>query len=217
MKHSALQATCQIFLLAISLGMSPRVTQAKAVIPRRVALTPSLGAVVLKLGSVGSEVKDVQSMLALMGYYTGPVDGNYTQATLQAVRQFQTEAGLNADGVVGPLTWQSLLPSVATLAEPVQPNNILETTSVRNISNPVRTSDSASVETLESFPVLVFEDRGPDVERLQERLAALNLYDGPLDGVFGLNTEQAVKNFQSQAGLTVDGIVGPATWQGLMK
>ena len=38
-------------------------------------------------------------------------------------------------------------------------------------------------------------------------------YDtGGVDGIFGANTETAVKKFQKDLGLTQDGIVGPETW-----
>ncbi|MGD1698464.1 peptidoglycan-binding domain-containing protein [Dapis sp. BLCC M229] len=36
-----------------------------------------------------------------------------------------------------------------------------------------------------------------------------------VDGIFGVATEEAVKNFQKSSGLTVDGIVGPQTWERL--
>lgn len=56
---------------------------------------------------------------------------------------------------------------------------------------------------------------GPDVSALQERLKEIGHYQGAVDGVFGPMTERAVRAFQSQVGLTVDGVVGPATWNAL--
>lgn len=56
---------------------------------------------------------------------------------------------------------------------------------------------------------------GPDVRNVQERMQQLGLYRGPLDGVFGPNTQAAVQAFQSQQGLVADGIVGPSTWNAL--
>jgi resuscitation-promoting factor RpfB len=58
---------------------------------------------------------------------------------------------------------------------------------------------------VESAVVLKRGDRGAAVRKLQ---AALEL---PVDGVFGPQTEKAVKSFQKRKGLTVDGIVGPDT------
>jgi peptidoglycan hydrolase-like protein with peptidoglycan-binding domain len=56
-------------------------------------------------------------------------------------------------------------------------------------------------------------DTGDDVKRLQ-RVFARTKALGPdsVDGVFGPQTEQAVKDFQQSEGLVADGIVGPTTW-----
>ena len=51
--------------------------------------------------------------------------------------------------------------------------------------------------------------RGADVKTLQTKL---NLYP---DGIFGSLTEEAVKQFQREKGLTADGIVGDNTWRAL--
>ena len=51
---------------------------------------------------------------------------------------------------------------------------------------------------------------GPDVERLQRELSQRG-YDIAVDGVFGEATETAVKKFQQDQNLTVDGIVGAQT------
>jgi len=53
---------------------------------------------------------------------------------------------------------------------------------------------------------------GEQAKRIQLRLQALGRYRGPVDGLFGGGTESAVKAFQSEAGLVVDGVVGPVTW-----
>lgn len=58
---------------------------------------------------------------------------------------------------------------------------------------------------------------GDDVKRLQRVLARHLLWNpfGPIDGNFDSSLESAVKSFQQANGLTVDGIVGPATWAAL--
>jgi len=56
-------------------------------------------------------------------------------------------------------------------------------------------------------------DTGDDVKRVQRVFARMKTL-GPEDvtGIFGPQTEQAVKDFQQSNGLVVDGVVGPITW-----
>jgi N-acetylmuramoyl-L-alanine amidase len=54
-------------------------------------------------------------------------------------------------------------------------------------------------------------DRGNTVREIQQRLKDWGYYKGAVDGIFGAQTESAVKSFQRKHALVVDGIVGPAT------
>ncbi|WP_419465924.1 spore cortex-lytic enzyme [Bacillus spongiae] len=58
---------------------------------------------------------------------------------------------------------------------------------------------------------------GEDVIELQERLRHLGFYKGKVDGVFGWGTYWSVRNFQSEFGLEVDGLVGATTKEKLTK
>jgi lipoprotein-anchoring transpeptidase ErfK/SrfK len=58
---------------------------------------------------------------------------------------------------------------------------------------------------------------GPDVKALQQRLAALKYYPGPVDSGFGSDTLEAVWAFQEVNRLPVDGVVGPATKRALVS
>ena len=67
---------------------------------------------------------------------------------------------------------------------------------------------------MNSGPTLHSGSTGPDVRRLQRLLVELkSLSFDHINGNLGPNTEAAVKDFQAGNGLTVDGIVGPQTWQ----
>ena len=56
--------------------------------------------------------------------------------------------------------------------------------------------------------------QGPDVERLQRALKGQDIAI-EIDGIFGGDTEAAVRLFQDRMGLVVDGIVGEGTWAAL--
>lgn len=60
-------------------------------------------------------------------------------------------------------------------------------------------------------------DRGEIVRVLQELLKAQGLFTVVPDGNFGPHTEEGVRCFQSRAGLKVDAVVGPATWEAFMS
>jgi peptidoglycan hydrolase-like protein with peptidoglycan-binding domain len=61
-------------------------------------------------------------------------------------------------------------------------------------------------------PVLSKGSTDPAVRDLQAALQALGQDPGPIDGIFGGKTESAVKKFQQQRGIAVDGIVGRVSW-----
>ena len=64
-------------------------------------------------------------------------------------------------------------------------------------------------------PTLQSGSTGEAVRELQIALQETGNDPGPIDGVFGSQTEAAVKAFQAQRGITVDGIVGPITWRNI--
>ncbi|MBN3946956.1 MAG: peptidoglycan-binding protein [Nostoc sp. NMS7] len=77
----------------------------------------------LKVGSQGERVSELQAALKLLGYYSGAVDGVYSENTASAVSRFKQAAGLNPDGVVDASTWQRLFPNqpVASTVPSSQP------------------------------------------------------------------------------------------------
>ncbi|WP_226658245.1 C40 family peptidase [Pseudalkalibacillus hwajinpoensis] len=79
-------------------------------------------------------------------------------------------------------------------------------------SNEVKQSDSVSSS---SNNVLNSGDRSEAVTALQTELESLGYYTYHVDGIFGQITEAAVKDFQEDEGLTVDGIAGPEVMSAL--
>lgn len=65
---------------------------------------------------------------------------------------------------------------------------------------------------LESKPVIsYYGSRGQEVSDIQTRLKQWGYYKGNVDGIFGYQTYEAVRHFQTKNGLAVDGIAGPKT------
>ncbi|MBF0478467.1 MAG: peptidoglycan-binding protein [Candidatus Omnitrophica bacterium] len=54
---------------------------------------------------VDADPKDVQRALKAAGYYDGAIDGKLGKSTRKAIKSFQKDYGLTADGVIGKKTW----------------------------------------------------------------------------------------------------------------
>lgn len=86
-------------------------------------LYPSPAAEALsKNGSTGAEVKAIQETLKDRGLYSGSIDGIYGAGTQAAVKKFQKQQGLTADGIAGPLTLKRLGVSVGAIPEANEAN-----------------------------------------------------------------------------------------------
>lgn len=75
--------------------------------------TPTPTEPLLRNGAQGSEVEKLQSRLKELGFYEGEVDGQFGNGTRNAVILFQTQHGLEADGIVGPATKELIYSSQA--------------------------------------------------------------------------------------------------------
>jgi peptidoglycan hydrolase-like protein with peptidoglycan-binding domain len=168
------------------------------------------------------------------------VDGVFGPETEEAVRSFQSSHDLKVDGIVGPQTSAALRGSTsgnaltATIAsvtpgqetststgtrsyaldeesnnsEPPDASSGESTASSESTVSSEGTAAGESTSSTETSPQKPSEEAvaTDEVQRLQN---ALHL---PVDGIFGPETEAAVRRLQARHGLTVDGIVGPETW-----
>jgi peptidoglycan hydrolase-like protein with peptidoglycan-binding domain len=65
----------------------------------------------LQRGSTGSKVKQLQTRLTELGFYTGPISGNFMNQTRDAVKAFQQHNAITVDGIVGEETWNMIFNS----------------------------------------------------------------------------------------------------------
>ncbi|MBE9224732.1 peptidoglycan-binding protein [Phormidium sp. LEGE 05292] len=102
--------------------------------------------------------------------------------------------------------------------EPTQPTQPL-TGSVPIYDTLPQLSDGNLTEyaATDAIPVLQLGSRGVVVEDVQKFLQQAGLYTGAIDGIFGLQSQAAVAQFQTQARLTPDGIIGFDTWKALVR
>ena len=144
---------------------------------------------VLRVGSMGSDVADLQARLTELSYYSGVIDGSYGLDTQTAVMEFQARHGLTPDGVAGRQTQDTLYSYAA------QPKYV--------------TVESAQQQA--QYQLLKSGSAGIEVRKLQGRLAELGYYSGGVDGIYGETTVTAVKAFQRNNGLSGDGQAGAQT------
>lgn len=174
---------------------------------------PTYPGVPLRLGSAGEDVRTVQRELNRIGRNYPAVrpvlgdDGIFDVETEEAVENFQRIFNLTPDGIVGKATWykiKSIFNAVKGLAE-------------------LESEGLTPEEVQRVYAELLREgDTGIGVATLQHYLLVLATFDNTLPmveetGVFGPETTAAVRAFQAQQGLAVDGIVGRDTWNALTR
>jgi len=165
-----------------------------------VAPTSSL----LRLGSQGEAVANVQAALKRLGYFEGKTDGDFGEYTENAVKSFQEQNGLTPDGIVGPSTLAKLSSSSARTARPTA-------TPTRK---PTATPKPTAVPSYENT-YLENGQSNNKVTQMQNRLISLGYLEGNASGRFCDITEMAVISFQTRNSLDTDGVAGPGTLQKL--
>ena len=94
-----------------------------------------------------------------------------------------------------------------------QGNFVVYEGDVTNAVSPAATAPAAQEAAVQETPAAsaVTTDK-PTNEQIQQALKGAGLYNGPVDGKIGPKTKQAIRKFQIQNELTVDGKVGKKTW-----
>ncbi len=155
----------------------------------------------LRKGYTGDDVRTVQQRLKELGYYTSSVDGVYGNGSIAAVKAFQKNNGLTADGLAGTRTFQVLFSSSAIPAG---------SSSSGNTDSGSQDSSSSSGSSSGVYESLRYGSKGDAVKQLQKALKNLG-YNVSADGDYGALTQMAVKAFQKCNDLEADGVAGSAT------
>ncbi|MEK7575232.1 MAG: peptidoglycan-binding protein [Patescibacteria group bacterium] len=141
-------------------------------------------------GDKGEAVRQLQTQLKALGYYSGTVTDVFDSAVREAVRRFQVTLRLNPTGYVDAGTRKKLgeeFLRLPVIAVPNPPSGYVFTES------------------------LALGARGEAVRQLQMKLRTLGYFSADTTGYFGPITRTAVINFQKAMGLEQVGIVGPKT------
>lgn len=145
----------------------------------------------LRSGSTGKYVTVLQEALKELGFYAGSASGSYDAATLSAVKAFQKKNGLKQDGIISPEMQQLIFEG-------------------KPLNSRGKKTDVKTLPLIEGYEMRL-NDRGEAVSRLQQQLAALGYYARTVTGVFDSATQKAVRAFQTEHHLYVDGVAGKKT------
>ncbi len=145
----------------------------------------------LKKGDENDAVKAMQQALIEKGYLKTEATGFFGSATESALKKFQKDNKLTADGVAGQETLQKLLGTQANTDKKTETAN----------------SNSASLKK---------GDEGDAVKAMQQALIEKGYLKTEATGFFGSSTESALKKYQKENNLTADGVAGQETLQKLL-
>lgn len=161
-----------------------------------------------QLGDRGAKISEIQKTLAMAGYPSS-TRGVFDQQTQEAVKLFQQAQGLTVDGVIGKKTLAALENPEAETKPASEPQQ----------TTPWPGVDEQTQATIQEEPTKSswkLGDRGTKVSEIQKSLVAAG-YLSRTDGVFDEKTKEAVRQFQQEQGLQVDGIAGENTLAALAE
>ncbi len=143
----------------------------------------------VRRGDSGDAVADVRERLVRLRLLPPAPQGDavFDEDVEQAVRTFQQQRGIPVDGIVGPQTFRHLEEARWSLGD-----RVLAYTAGHLI-------------------------HGDDVLDLQQRLSRMGFDCGRPDGIFGVLTDSALREFQRNVGLDADGMCGFTTYWALER
>ena len=180
---------------------------------RTLSILFSLAHRILRYGSDGEDVKELQKQLSNLGYYTKKIDGRYLDSTKKAVEELQKKNGLEVTGKADAELQEMILQG-RIMSKSDSPD--VTNTPAPNLSNFLvdENEDGVRVED-EPIPFtkkLKSGSSGKLVRQVQDRLLELGYYEGQVNGSYEKHTIRAVKKFQTQNGKEDTGVVDEETW-----
>ncbi|MBS1383625.1 peptidoglycan-binding protein [Flavonifractor sp. DFI.6.63] len=168
----------------------------------------------LRRGMVGENVIRIQYMLNRISQdypaipkIPTPLNGQFDEATEQAVRRFQQIFSLTPDGVVGSGTWYKM---------------VFLFVGITNLSELASEGQTVYQISYQSSGQLSEGDRGEGVRTIQYLLSVIaEFYDTvpapAIDGIYGPGTVRSVTAFQQTMGLPQNGVMDARTWEALYR
>lgn len=158
---------------------------------------------VLQQGSRDPEVAQVQRRLQDLNYFRGSITGFFGSQTRAAVIEFQRNNGLAPDGEVGSATRAALFNVRRPQSQQYNfefGNDVLPrlTDDFSNFDRPLDTNNLGERDVFREG------DRAFN-RRVQLRLRQLRYNPGPIDGIIGPQTRQAIREFQRDRDIFADG------------
>lgn len=150
-------------------------------------------------------IKELQQYLRYIDIHNGKSgiipDGIYGENTRNSVTEFQKNKGFEPTGIVDNETWDSIIEEY-------------------NLIIPFYETPSSIFPFRDNFSVIKKGDTGDVVYFIQIMLSVMKKDDIPypkIDGIYGDETEEAVKKYQSLSGLTPTGETDIFTWNNLSE
>ncbi len=151
----------------------------------------------VKLGDESDDALRVQERLAQLGYYEGELTGIFDEDSEDALKAFQANNLITDDGVCGSVTRTILFGISPIYAEATAPVVVPD--------------ETAEPITEENTILITAGSKGEMVLSLQMRLQELGYYTSRQDGIYLSDDITAVRSFQENNGLTIDGKAGYET------
>ena len=177
----------------------------------------------LSLKSTGDNVRSLQKSLITLGYLKGKADGVFGSQTEEAVKKFQKANDLTVDGLAGADT-QGAISAVLkkknskSASKQVTPKTTAKFPAVLNSILPELAAGAKDPVFGGDYSTLYNGSVDNRVKTVQTLLIAMGYLGGTADGIYGTNTENAVRKYQEATGMSsADGIAGPLTLAGLYR